>query len=337
MGAPIHPHRSPAAPRARPSLLVLALALASTAAAGPRSEPIEPVPVPEIVDPKKVELGRLLYHDLRLSADRTVSCATCHPLERGGVDGRRFSTGVGGQQGTINSPTVFNAALHFALFWDARARDVRDQIGGPITDPREMGMTWPAVVAVIGGDAEYQKRFADIYDGITEASVRDALGTFIETLLTPGAPFDRWLAGDEDALTPDQREGYRRFKSFGCVACHHGVAIGGNMIQTFGVMGDYFVDRGGVTPADLGRFNVTGREEDRHRFKVPSLRNVALTAPYFHDGSAADLAQAVRVMAYYQLGRRPTEDDVRLIVAFLESLTGTWQGEPLGRRPAKGR
>lgn len=340
MGAPIHPHRSPAAPRpprARPSLLVLALALASTAAAGPRSEPIAPVPVPEIVDPKKVELGRLLYHDLRLSADRTVSCATCHPLERGGVDGLRVSTGVGGQQGVINSPTVFNAALHFALFWDARARDVREQIGGPITDPREMGMTWPKVLAVIAGDAEYQKRFADIYDGITEASVRDALGTFVESLLTPGAPFDRWLAGDEDALTPDQREGYRRFKSFGCVACHHGVAVGGNMIQTFGVMGDYFVDRGDVTQADLGRFNVTGRDEDRHRFKVPSLRNVALTAPYFHDGSAADLAQAVRVMAYYQLGRRPTEDDVRLIVAFLESLTGTWQGEPLGRRPAKGR
>lgn len=339
MRATIRTHRSLAAPRrvmARASLLVLALA-STAAVAGPRTEPIAPVPVPDIVDPKKVELGRLLYHDLRLSADRSVSCATCHPLERGGTDGRRFSIGVGGQSGVINAPTVFNSALHFALFWDARARDVREQIGGPITDAREMGMTWPAVLAILAADADYQKRFADIYDGINEASVRDALGTFVESLLTPGAPFDRWLAGDEDALTVDQREGYRRFKSFGCVACHHGVAVGGNMIQTFGVMGDYFVDRGDVTAADLGRYNVTRRDEDRHRFKVPSLRNIALTAPYFHDGSATDLAQAVRVMAYYQLGRRPTEDDVRLIVAFLESLTGTWQGEPLGRRPAKGR
>jgi predicted flap endonuclease-1-like 5' DNA nuclease len=169
------------------------------------------------------------------------------------------------------------------------------------------------------------------------AADSDAIGTFIETLLTPGAPFDRWLSGEDDALDADQLGGYRLFKSFGCIACHHGVAVGGNMVQTFGVMGDYFVDRGNITTADLGRFNVTQRDEDRHRFKVPSLRNVALTAPYFHDGSAADLAQAVRVMAYYQLGRKPAEDDVRLIVAFLESLTGTWQGDPLGRRPAKGR
>lgn len=318
-------------------LLVLTAALLSIAAARPRTEPIRPIPAPEIIDPKKAELGRLLYHDPRLSADGSISCATCHPLDRGGMDNRPLSIGVRGQLGTINTPTVFNASLHFALFWDARARDVREQIGGPITDPREMGMSWPAVLAIIAADREYQKRFADIYATIDEASVRDAIGTFIETLLTPGAPFDRWLSGEDDALDADQLGGYRLFKSFGCIACHHGVAVGGNMVQTFGVMGDYFVDRGGITTADLGRFNVTQRDEDRHRFKVPSLRNVALTAPYFHDGSAADLAQAVRVMAYYQLGRRPAEDDVRLIVAFLESLTGTWQGDPLGRRPAKGR
>lgn len=317
--------------------LVLAAALLSVAADRPRTEPIRPIPAPEIIDPKKVELGRLLYHDPRLSADGSVSCASCHPLDRGGMDNRALSIGVRGQLGIINTPTVFNASLHFALFWDARARDVREQIGGPITDPREMGMSWPAVLAIIAADREYQKRFADIYATIDEASVRDAIGTFIETLLTPGAPFDRWLGGEDDALDADQRGGYQLFKSFGCIACHHGVAVGGNMVQTFGVMGDYFVDRGGITTADLGRYNVTRRDEDRHRFKVPSLRNVALTAPYFHDGSAPDLAQAVRVMAYYQLGRKPAEDDVRLIVAFLESLTGTWQGDPLGRRPAKGR
>ncbi len=299
------------------------------ASATPREEPIHPVPPPPRGDARKVELGRLLFHDERLSADGSVSCASCHPLERGGMDSRKRSVGVRGALGVINTPTVFNATLHFAQFWDARARDSREQVGHPITDPREMATTWSDLLTKVRANPSYRERFDDIYGGVDEAGVRDVLGAFVDTLLTPGAPFDRWLAGDDSALSETALAGYARFKSMGCIACHHGVAVGGNMVQRFGIMGDYFADRGGVEPPDLGRFNVTRREMDRHRFKVPSLRNVALTAPYFHDGSATTLAKAVRVMAYYQLGRHASEDDVRLIVAFLESLTGTWQGSRL--------
>jgi len=300
------------------------------ASTGPRDEPIKPVPHPRGNDARKVELGRLLFHDKRLSADGSVACASCHPLEQGGMDNRRRSIGVQGVLGVINTPTVFNATLHFALFWDARARNTREQVGQPITDPREMATTWSDLLSKVRANPTYRARFDDIYEGVDEKGVRDALGAFVDTLLTPNAPFDRWLRGDGAALSREALEGYRRFKSMGCVACHHGVAVGGNMVQRFGIMGDYFADRGSIETADLGRFNVTRREADRHRFKVPSLRNIALTAPYFHDGSAATLAEAVRVMAYYQLGRHASEDDVRLIVAFLESLTGSWQGSPLG-------
>lgn len=312
--------------------LALACALAIAPALGAeRAEPITPIPepAPEQVDPARLALGRALFHDPRLSKDASVSCASCHPLDRGGMDGRARSIGVGGQLGVINTPTVFNAALHFRQFWDARARDVREQVEGPLTDAREMGNTWPAILATLEGDPAYRKQFASLYGGVTQQAVQDAIGTFVESLLTPDAPFDRWLRGDDRALTPAQLEGYRRFKSMGCVACHQGVAVGGNMLQTFGIMGDYFADRGDITRADLGRFNVTGVESDRHRFKVPSLRNVALTAPYFHDGTAATLDEAVRVMIRYQLGREPVEGDVKSIVAFLETLTGTYEGKPL--------
>lgn len=307
------------------------------AGAAPREEPISPVPAAERVDARKVELGRRLFHDKRLSADGSVACASCHPLERGGMDNRKRSIGVQGALGVINTPTVFNATLQFALFWDARARDTRAQVGDPIADPREMATSWVDVIAKLKANSTYRDRFIDIYERVDEASVRDALGAFVDTLVTPDAPFDRWLMGDDSALPADAVEGYARFKALGCVACHHGVAVGGNMVQRFGIMGDYFADRGQVETADLGRYNVTQRKEDRHRFKVPSLRNVALTAPYFHDGSATTLADAVRVMAYYQLGRPVTEDDVRLIVAFLESLTGRWQGAPLGSALAEER
>lgn len=303
-----------------------------------RVEPIAPVPTVDFPDPPRVELGRALFHDPRLSKDGTVSCASCHPLDRGGMDGRARSVGVGGQLGVINAPTVFNAALQFRQFWDARALDVRSQVDGPLLDPLEMGHTWPGIIAVIEADPDYRARFAKLYprsdEGVRPADVRDALGTFVETLLTPDAPFDRWLRGDDDALTPTQKAGYARFKSLGCIACHQGVAVGGNMLQVFGVMGDYFADRGQPTKADLGRYNVTRDEADRHRFKVPSLRNVALTAPYFHDGSATELEEAIRVMTRYQLGRPASDEDVRLIAAFLESLTGQWQGHPLGAAEA---
>lgn len=299
-----------------------------------RTEPITPI-APALFPPKpQAELGRRLFNDPGLSSDGSVSCASCHPLDKGGMDGRARSVGVGGQLGVINTPTVFNAGLQFAQFWDARAADVRQQVDGPLLDPREMGTDWKRVAAYLQADDRYRAAFKEHYgarDRIEPAHVRDAIGSFVETLVTPGSPFDRWLQGDNDALTPEQLAGYARFKSLGCVACHQGVAVGGNMLQRFGILGDYFADRGTpVEKADLGRFNVTRDEADRHRFKVPSLRNVAVTAPYFHDGSAATLEEAVRVMVKYQLGRRASQDDVRLIVAFLGALTGEWAGRPVG-------
>lgn len=277
-------------------------------------------PVPDL-DPRIVELGDRLFHDPRLSADDTVSCATCHDLAHGGVDHKKSAVGIGGQVGPINTPTVFNASLNFAQFWNGRAATLEDQANGPPLAAAEMGSSWPQILGKLGADPEMVSRFAVFPDGLTEANVRFAIATFERTLLTP-APFDRYLAGDTAALSDEARRGLALFSDYGCVACHQGQGIGGNMYQRFGVMGDYFADRGNVTEADLGRFTVTQREEDRHVFKVPSLRNVAKTAPYFHDGSAPTLADAVKVMGRYQLGRQLADEDVALLVAFLESLTG---------------
>lgn len=311
------------------AVLAVGLLHGGVFAASP-AEPIRPLPRQLAVDGAKAALGERLFHDPRLSADDTISCASCHALNIGGVDRLSRSIGIGGQEGPINAPTVFNSRFNFRQFWDGRAADLREQAGGPIHNPLEMGSNWEQVVAKLGADGDYRRDFEALYpQGITAASISDAIATFEGTLVTPDAPFDRWLRGDEGALGEAAREGYRLFKGYGCTACHQGVGVGGNMYQRFGVFGDYFAERGEVSDADQGRFNVTGFEEDRHYFKVPSLRNVALTPPYFHDGSAATLAEAVVIMARYQLGRELPDRDVERLVAFLESLTGTYKGQSL--------
>ncbi len=291
---------------------------------------ITPVPVPNDLDPARVALGERLFHDTRLSHDDTVSCAHCHPLDRGGADGLPHSVGIGGQVGSINAPTVFNSALNFAQFWDGRAPTLEDQVNGPVNNPVEMGSNWPEVLGKLRADSSYVEQFGRIYpDGITAANVRDAIATFERSLNTPGSAFDRWLQGDPSAITDRQQRGYRLFLSYGCVACHQGAALGGNMYERIGVFEPYPPEGVPVRPADLGRFNVTGVEEHRFEFKVPGLRNVALTAPYFHDGSAATLEQAVLVMGRHQLGVDIPDDDVRDIAEFLRSLTGQYRGRPL--------
>lgn len=300
--------------------------LAPSAAAvtnAPSREPLEALPAVPALDPKVVALGRRLFHERRLSADGSVACSSCHDLAKGGVDGRERSAGVGGKLGVVNAPSVYNAALNFVQFWDGRAATLEEQIGFPVTNPVEMGTTWPKLVDFLKSDPEYAAAFAASYpDGVTETNVRHAIADFERTLLTRGSPFDRYLGGDEQALSPDARRGYETFKSVGCIACHQGRNVGGNMFQRFGVLGDYFKDRGHVTEADYGRYNVTHLEADRFVFRVPSLRNVERTAPYFHDGSAATLNQAVQVMARYQLGRKLGDDQVSAIIAFLKSLSG---------------
>jgi cytochrome c peroxidase len=292
-------------------------------------EPILPLPLEPTValDARKVALGRKLFHDPRLSADDSLSCASCHPLDRGGMDGLHRAKGLGGVDGEVNTPTVFNSALNFAQFWDGRAETLEDQIDSPVQSPREMGASWDVILRKLGQDPAYLANFAEIYpDGLRHPNIKDSIAEFERSLLTPNSRFDRHLRGDASALSAEEKSGYLKFKSYGCVSCHQGVNIGANLFQRMGVIGDYFADRGNVTKADLGRFNVTGQEADRHVFKVPSLRNVAVTAPYFHDGSAQTLEEAVAVMAKYQLGRPLPPQDLSDIVKFLGTLTGEFEG-----------
>ena len=290
------------------------------------SEPIKPVPLTIELNAAKVSLGKLLFHEKKLSKDQRVSCATCHDLERGGVDGLRVSAGIDGRQGNINSPTVFNSGFNISQFWDGRAPDLETQIDGPIENPVEMGNTWEQVIAVVKQNSDYLRRFKDLYpDGVTRANIKDAIATYERSLITPNSPFDRYLRGDEAAISELEKTGYEKFKSYGCVACHQGVNVGGNLYQVFGVLNNYFQKRGNLTDADLGRFNVTGDEMDKHVFKVPGLRMVAATAPYLHDGTAKTLRDAVDVMFEFQLGRSAPDEDKEAIVAFLKSLAGTYQ------------
>jgi cytochrome c peroxidase len=289
-------------------------------------EPVLPLPAAPQLQPERVALGELLFHDRRLSANQTLACVSCHDFKRGGADGLRVSIGIGGAQGNINAPSVFNSSLSMAQFWDGRALSLEEQAAGPIHNPLEMGSNWGQVLERLGQDAELNKAFRRAYiDGLTANNVANALATFERSLLTPNSRFDRYLKGEKDVLSAQELDGYRRFRNLGCTSCHQGVLVGGNMYQKFGVLRDYFAGRP-TTKADLGRYNVTRDEEDRHVFKVPSLRNVARTAPYFHDGSATTLEQAVSVMGRYQLGRELSSEDVAAIVAFLNTLTGEWQG-----------
>ncbi len=313
-------------PQRRPgrrSLLALAAAVTLAAAGARAQEPIKPIPEQVDVDPAKVELGRTLFHDTRLSKDGSISCASCHDLASGGDDGRRVSIGVDGKPGMINSPTVFNAGFNFKQFWDGRSDTLEDQADGPVQSAIEMGSVWPDVVAKLYQDADYPGQFEAIYpDGITRTAIKDAIAEFVRSLITPNSRFDRWLRGDTAALTRQEERGYRLFKQYGCVSCHQGVNVGGNMFQVFGVLNDYFRRRGNITDADLGRYAVTGNEEDRHAFKVPSLRMAAMTAPYLHDGSAATLRDAVDAMFEFQLGREAPDQDKEDIVSFIKTLVG---------------
>lgn len=292
---------------------------------GSRGEPVRPVLRVVSGDQRKVALGARLFREPRLSGDETLSCASCHDLRGGGADSRARSVGVGGQVIPLNTPTVFNSRFNHRQYWDARADSLLNQTIATVINPLVMGGVWPVVIEKLNSDPDYRREFAALYpnQGIDATTVSDAIVAFEETLVTPDSPFDRWLRGEVGALPEDAQQGYRRFKELGCIACHQGVNLGGNMIAGLGLMGDYFGERGRpVVEADLGRFNVTGRNEDRHLFKVPGLRNVARTAPYFHDGSVATLEEAVDLMARYQLGVKLALPDRRAIVAFLESLDG---------------
>ena len=294
------------------------------------NEPILPIPADVDLDARKVALGEKLFNDPQFSHDNTISCASCHSLSLGGTDQLPRSIGVNGQRGAINAPTVFNAVYNFKQFWDGRAESLEEQIDGPTHSAAEMGSNWEEIVQKLRNSSEYVSAFSPLYNqGIEINNIKDAIATYERSLVTPDSRFDQFLRGDQNILTADEKEGYRVFKSVGCISCHQGINVGGNLFEEFGVMGNYFTDRGSVTEADLGRFNVTKKESDKHVFKVPSLRNVALTKPYFHDGSAETLEDAVSVMSKYQLGRQLSAQEIDSIVKFLKTLSGEYKRENL--------
>ena len=305
------------------SLPILAVAVGAPARDAGAAEPIKPIPDQVEVHAGKAALGRDLFHDARLSRDDTVACASCHDLTAGGDDGRKLPVGIEGRAGFVNTPTVYNAGLNFKQFWDGRADTLEQQVDGPVQSPQAMGSLWPDIVAKLYRDEDYPARFAALYPGgISRGSVSHALSEFIRSLITPNSRFDQWLRGDASALDTRERRGYALFKRYGCVSCHQGANVGGNMFQVFGVRNEYFRKRGGITRADLGRYNVTGHPADRHAFKVPSLRMAVHTAPYLHDGSAATLRDAVDAMFEFQLGWQAPGEDKEAIVAFIKALAG---------------
>ncbi len=267
----------------------------------------------------KIDLGRMLYYDARLSKNHDVSCNSCHMLDAFGVDGEPTSPGHRGQRGDRNSPTVYNAALHVAQFWDGRAADVEEQAGGPVLNPVEMAMpNEDSVLAVLRSIPGYVEAFAAAYpredDPLTYANMAKAIGSFERALLTPGR-LDAFLEGDAGALTEKQKRGLDTFLAVGCNSCHNGPALGGTMYRKLGFIFPYETE-------DPGREKITGNPADRHVFKVPSLRNVAKTGPYLHDGSIESLPEVVRIMGKHQIGLDLSDEQVSDIVAFLQALTG---------------
>lgn len=318
--------------------LALALAIAGGSAAMAAEDALmkeaqglfEPIPLkPPAVKgitptPALVDLGKALYFDPRLSESHNISCNTCHQVGLGGVDMLPTSIGHKSQQGSRNAPTVLNSVFNTAQFWDGRAADLKEQAGGPIQNPIEMGITHQHAIemlkAIPGYKPMFEKAFPQQPNPITIGNVETAIAAFEATLITPNSPFDKYLGGDENALTAEQKEGLKLFIDQGCASCHNGVNVGGGMYAPFGVVEKPGADI--LPPADKGRFQVTKTADDAYVFKVPTLRNVELTPPYFHSGQSWDLKQAVGVMATSQLGEHLTDDQITKITAFLDALTG---------------
>lgn len=323
-----HPVSSRSSRSSLPTLVALALSILSapltrTAYADERAL-FKPLPdnaatAERPVTPERVALGKKLFNDPLLSKSKKISCNSCHTLSRFGVDKEPTSPGHEGHRGGRNSPTVYNAALHIAQFWDGRAADVEAQALGPVLNPGEMAMPDEAtVVKRLKADSSYpalfKKAFPTEKEPVSFQNMGVAIGAFERTLLTPSR-FDAYLKGDDAALTPEEKAGLKTFTTTGCAACHSGVGVGGGMYQKLGMVVPY-------ETKDEGRFAITKNEADRFVFKVPSLRNVEKTAPYFHDGSIATLPEAIRLMGKHQLGRDLPEEDIASITTFLRSLTG---------------
>lgn len=294
---------------------------------------LQPIPDSLATDIRKVTLGRKMYNDARISLDGTLSCATCHVIDQGGADSRgtRTSEGIYGQFGGINAPTVLNAAFNVEQFWNGRAHTLADQAAGPPVNPVEMGdQTWEQICERLNQDACLVAEFQSIYpEGITQATVTDAIAEYEKTLITPNDRLDQMLKGDENALTEEEKKGLAAFMDNSCAVCHVGKTLGGQSFETLGIYEDYYAAREQSNPDivynddDKGLAGFTGDTADLHRFKVPGLRNISKTSPYFHDGTQATIEDAVRAMFRFELGvKEAPESDVASISAFLRTLDG---------------
>lgn len=285
---------------------------------------IQPLPASVQEDAAKVALGKKLFHDKRLSKDNTIACASCHDLAKGGTDQQQFSEGVNKQFGDINAPTVLNAGFQFIQFWDGRAADLQAQADGPVNNPIEMASNWPEAIPKLQQDAELTAAFAAAYpEGYSKDTITNAIATFEKTLVTPNSKFDKFLLGDQKALSADEQAGYRIFCDKGCATCHVGKLLGGQSFERLGRTGDYFAFRGKpAAKPDFGRFNFSQKESDRFCLKVPTLRNIALTHPYMHDGTLKTLPEAVNAMAKFMAGVSLSQAEVDSVAKFLDTLTG---------------
>ncbi|MFB9951866.1 cytochrome-c peroxidase [Rhizobium puerariae] len=284
-------------------------------------EPIIPLPQSIELDGRKVLLGRRLFTDSRLSSGNGLSCASCHQPALGMADGKPVSSGLPHYEGVVNTLTVLNVGFNTKFSWSGQTLSLEEQADKVIENKRTMGGRWETVLSDLSADSGLTTAFGRIYaDGLTRKNVVDAIAEYEKSLVTPNAPFDRFLRGETDAIGEDAKAGYRIFKDYGCISCHQGVNVGGNMLQVFGIFGTPTSATDGANTA--GAAQGSGIADDKPVFRVPSLRNVAQTAPYFHDGSARSLREAISMMAQYQLGREISDGDVSKIESFLDSLSG---------------
>lgn len=318
------------------SPIILTLAFSATAAHNETNpsllkEPIVPIPLIIPVEPAKAQLGKILFFDTRLSKKNNIACSTCHQLKAGGDDNIAKGLSMTSDVHVINTPTVFNAVFNFRQNWDGSAKSLEDQIDMVLINHHEFNNQWSKVLTTLSQDEKLNNSFKAVYKtGLTRKNILNALVAFEKTLITPNSRFDDYLRNKADSLSEEEIQGYTLFKTYGCISCHQGVNIGGNLFQKFGIFQDYIAYRGNVNKQDYGKFNYTNRQMDKFVFKVPSLRNVDVTAPYLHDGSAETLERVIEIMGKTQLGRALSDKDISLIKSFLKTLTGKYKNKFLG-------
>lgn len=294
-------------------------------------EPITPIPQTVDIETGKAQLGKSLFFDRRLSKDNVISCANCHLLDEGGDDNVAKGISLTSEENVINTPSIFNSRYNFRQNWDGSARSLNQQIDMVVNNHHEFNNNWNTIISKLSADKTFKKDFDDVYqNGLSKDNIIDAIVEFEKTLITPNSKFDRYLRKEDVKLTGEEMAGYILFKELGCISCHHGKNIGGNLFQKFGIFYDYISERGNITKQDLGKFNTTNRQMDKYVFKVPSLRNIAMTAPYLHDGSAATLDEVISIMGKTQLGKTLSKEEIELIKAFLNTLTGVYNDKLSG-------